>query len=151
MAKITIRKMRESDLAVVSELAMLANPHATKEKYVKHILDELKENPDLSFVAVENGEKVVGYAQADVRDSEGILEDIAVAENYQRRGIGKLLLNTVLKALKRRGATIVLAEVHYKCAYAIPFYYRHGFRISGCVQDFFGIEHDAIILKLVLQ
>lgn len=145
-----IRKMRRSDLDTVSELAMLANPHATKEKYRKHILDELRENPDLSFVAVENG-KVVGYVQADIHNDEAVLEDIAVAEEYQVKGIGKRLLNKELKALKRKGAKIVLAEVHYKCASAIPFYYNHNFRITGFVQDFFGIGHDTIILKLVLK
>ena len=142
--------MRRSDLDTVSELAMLANPHATKEKYRKHILDELRENPDLSFVAVENG-KVVGYVQADIHNDEAVLEDIAVAEEYQVKGIGKRLLNKELKALKRKGAKIVLAEVHYKCASAIPFYYNHNFRITGFVQDFFGIGHDTIILKLVLK
>ncbi|MDI6846617.1 MAG: GNAT family N-acetyltransferase [Candidatus Bathyarchaeia archaeon] len=150
MPKIVIRKMRRSDLDAVSELAMLANPHATKEKYCKHILDELRKNPDLSFVAVENG-KVVGYVQADIHNDEAVLEDIAVAKEYQMKGIGKRLLNKELKALKRKGAKIVLAEVHYKCASAIPFYYKHNFRITGFVQDFFGIGHDTIILKLVLQ
>ncbi|MDI6905434.1 MAG: GNAT family N-acetyltransferase [Candidatus Bathyarchaeia archaeon] len=150
MPKIVIRKMRRSDLDAVSELAMLANPHATKEKYCKHILDDLRKNPDLSFVAVENG-KVVGYVQADIHNDEAVLEDIAVAKEYQMKGIGKRLLNKELKALKRKGAKIVLAEVHYKCASAIPFYYKHNFRITGFVQDFFGIGHDTIILKLVLQ
>ncbi len=142
--------MRRSDLNTVSELAMLANPHATKEKYSKHILDELRENPDLSFVAVENG-KVVGHVQADIHNDEAVLEDIAVAKECQVKGIGKRLLNKELKALKRKGAKIVLAEVHYKCASAIPFYYKHNFRITGFVQDLFGIGHDTIILKLVLQ
>jgi ribosomal-protein-alanine N-acetyltransferase len=150
MSKVTIRKMRESDLTIVSELAMLANPHAIKEKYSKHILDELKENPDLSFVAVD-GEKVVGYIQADIHDGEAVLEDIAVAKEYQGKGVGKCLLDKELKAFKRKSVKIVLAEVHYKCASAIPFYYKHNFRITGFVQDFFGIGHDAIILKLVLQ
>jgi len=58
--------MREDDLEIVSELAMLANPHAKKEKYREHVADELKENPDLAFVAVA-GEKVVGYVQGDTR------------------------------------------------------------------------------------
>jgi len=148
--QIVIRKMRENDLDTVSELAMLANPHATKQKYRKHLLDELRENPDLSFIAADNGE-VVGYVQADVRNGEAVLEDIAVAKEYQRKGIGRLLLDKELRALKRKGVRIVLSEVHYKCASAIPFYYNHNFRITGFVQDFFGIGHDAIILKLVLQ
>jgi len=150
MPKIVIRKMRRSDLNIVSELAMLANPFTTKEKYCKHILDELKENPDLSFVAVENG-RVVGYVQAEVRNDQAVLEDIAVAKEYQGKGIGKRLLGKELKALKRKGAGMVRAEVHYKCASAIPFYYKYNFRITGFVQDYFGIGHDTIILKLVLQ
>ena len=42
MSRIFIRPMREDDLKMVSELAMLANPHAEKEKYREHILDELR-------------------------------------------------------------------------------------------------------------
>jgi len=147
---VRIRKMHETDLDIISEIALLANPHATKEKYRRHILDELKENPDLSFVAVENG-KVVGYVQAEVRNDQAVLEDVAVAEEFQGKGIGERLLTKELKVLKRKGAKIVLAEVHYKCASAIPFYYRHNFRIIGFMQDYFGIRHDAIILKRALQ
>jgi ribosomal protein S18 acetylase RimI-like enzyme len=150
MSKVTIKRMRESDLAVVSELAMLANPHAVKEKYSKLILDELRKNPDSSFVAIDDG-KVVGYVLADTHNGDAVLEDIAVAKKYQRKNVGKRLLEKELKVLKRKGVKIVLAEVHYKCASAIPFYYKHNFRITGFAQDFFGISHDAIILKLVLQ
>jgi len=142
--------MRESDLETVSDLAMLANPHATKEKYSKHIMDELRSNPDLSFVVQSDGE-VVGYVQADVRNGQAVLEDIAVAEKHHGKGLGKLLLDRELKALRRRNVKMVFAEVHYKCASAIPFYYNHNFRITGFGQDFFGIGHDAIILKLVLN
>ncbi|MDI6690924.1 MAG: hypothetical protein QME50_03530 [Candidatus Bathyarchaeota archaeon] len=61
-----------------------------------------------------------------------------------------MLLNKELKALKKK-VKAVLAEVHYKCAYAIPFYYKHNFRISAFRRDYFGEGHDAIILKLVLK
>ncbi len=151
MIRIIVREMREDDLPTVSELAMLANPHATKEKYREHIAAELKDNPDLSFVAAVEG-KVVGYAQAEVRyNNEALLEDIAVAEEYQKKGIGKQLLSKEAMVLKQKGARIMLAEVHYKCASAIPFYYKHDFRVSGFGQDYFGIGHDAVILKKALQ
>jgi ribosomal-protein-alanine N-acetyltransferase len=140
--------MHEEDLEVVSELAMLANPHAKKEKYREHVVDELKENPELSFVAVHD-DKVVGYVQGDTRGSMTTLEDLAVAKDYQGKGVGKQLLKIELEALKKKGAQIVFAEVHYKNAKAIPFYYMHGFRISGFSQDYFGIGHDAIVMKLV--
>jgi ribosomal-protein-alanine N-acetyltransferase len=101
-------------------------------------------------VAVDGG-TVVGYAQAEVRGDRAILQDIAVAEDHQRRGIGRKLLLKALDTVKAKGARIVLAEVHYKCASAIPFYYAHGFRISGSSQDYFGLGHDAVIVKLVFQ
>jgi predicted N-acetyltransferase YhbS len=148
-AKAIIRKMRQEDLTIVSELAMLANPHAVKEKYSEHLLDELRENPDLSFVAVDDG-KVVGYVQADVKGEIAILEDIVVEKSHQKKGIGRLLLSKELKTLKRKGVKVVFAEVHYKCSSAIPFYYKFDFRISGFSQDYFGIGHDAMILKKLI-
>ena len=44
--------MREDDLNIVLELAMLANPHVKRERYREHVADELKENPDLAFVVL---------------------------------------------------------------------------------------------------
>jgi ribosomal-protein-alanine N-acetyltransferase len=103
----------------------------------------------LAFVAVAC-EKVVGYVQGDTRGPMTTIEDLAVAKNYQGKGIGKQLIRSELEALEARGAKMVIAEVHYQNAQAIPFYYKQGFRISGCLQDYFGIGHDAIILKLAL-
>jgi ribosomal protein S18 acetylase RimI-like enzyme len=138
-----------SDLDIVSELAMLANPHAIKKKCKKLIFDELRENPDLSYVATIDG-KVMGYVLADIHDDEAVLEDIAISKKLQGRGVGKRLLNKELTVLKHKKVKLVRAEVHYKCSSAIPFYYKHNFRITGFVQDFFGKGQDAIILKLII-
>ena len=149
MGKINVRKMRDCDLATVSELAMLANPHAEKAKYTAHLEDELKNCPELAFVAVGDG-KIVGYVMGEVHGSRAVLEDIVVDKTHQGRGIGGRLLETELGALRTSRAKIVVAEVHYKCASAIPFYYKNGFRISGVCLNFFGMGHDAIVLRLLL-
>ena len=149
VSRVFIRKMSEPDLAEILELAPLANPHAVKEEYRKHIIGVLKENPDFSFVAVKDG-KVIGYVQAEVCGSRAVIEDIVVDRAYQGKGVGKHLLKRELQILRRKNVRLVFAEVHYKCASAIPFYYKFGFRISGFQQDYFGVGHDAIILKLEL-
>jgi ribosomal-protein-alanine N-acetyltransferase len=141
--------MKEHDLEAASRLAVLANPHAKKERYRQHVVDELHENPDLAFVAVANGH-VVGYVQGDTRGPMTTIEDIAVDPNHQGRGLGTRLIQTELDALRARGAETVRAEVHYQNARAIPFYYQQGFRIVGFLQDYFGAGHDAVILKLNL-
>jgi len=151
MSSVKIRPMKKEDIEAVSELAMLANPFADKETYKKHLLDELELNPELSIVAVNEKDEVIGYAQADVHGKMAVLEDIAVSRDWQRKGVGRKLLEKEIEMLKEKGVKIVRAEVHYKCAEAIPFYYRFGFRISGFEQDYFGIGQDAIILKLELR
>jgi ribosomal protein S18 acetylase RimI-like enzyme len=150
MAGIVVRRMRKADLSFVSDLAMLANPHAEKAKYTTHLEEELDSNPELAFVAVK-AERVIGYVMGDVHGGYAVLEDIAVDESHQNRGVGSMLLEAELKALKSTDSKIVVAQVHYKCASAIPFYYKHGFRISGVYRNFFGLSHDAVILELILS
>jgi ribosomal protein S18 acetylase RimI-like enzyme len=79
-----------------------------------------------------------------------VIQDIAVNKEFQRRGVGEKLMEKELQVLKGKNVKLVFAEVHYKCASAIPFYYKFGFRIAGFQQDYFGAGHDAIILKLEL-
>lgn len=148
-SKIHVRLMIERDLTEVSELVLLANPHAVKEKYKECIASVLKENPDLSFVAVLGG-RVIGYVQVQIRGAGAVIEDIAVKEEFQGKGIGEKLLKKELQALRGKNVRLVFAEVHYKYASAIPFYYRFGFRICGFQQDYFGVGRDAIILRLEL-
>ncbi len=88
-------------MEIVLELAMLANPHAKKEKYREHVADELRENPDLAFVAVAD-EEIVGYVQGDTRGSMTTIEDLAVAKRYQGKGIGKQLIRAELEALRAK-------------------------------------------------
>jgi ribosomal protein S18 acetylase RimI-like enzyme len=147
---ICYKENERKHLDIVSELAMLANPFAEKKKYRKHIEEELKSKPELALVAVKI-KKVVGYVMGDVHNGHGILEDIAVDIAHQHQGIGTLLLETELKAIKNSKPKIIVAEVHYKCASAIPFYYKHGFRISGVWRNFFGIGRDAIMPELILS
>ncbi len=79
--------MSKNDLESVARLAMLANSHAEVSSYGRHIVEELEENPDLSFVAEDIEGIIPGYAQGDIYGEIGVIEDIAVSESYQGRGI----------------------------------------------------------------
>jgi len=46
---------------------------ASKDRYFNYLLKELRENPDLSFVAIHKGKDIV-YIQADINDDEAMLE-----------------------------------------------------------------------------
>ena len=117
---VRIRCMNESDVDFVAQLAILANPYADASSYRKHIVEELREYPALSFVAENEEGVILGYAQGEVHGDIGVLEDLAVSESHQGRGIGTLLLKREIEAMKGMGARIIRAEVHYKCAGGDP-------------------------------
>ncbi len=49
------------------------------------------------------------------------------------------------------GTEEIVAEVHYKCASALPFYYRYGFRMEKVVLDMFDPGEDGVVIKLKLK
>lgn len=147
MKEIRIRRMGESDLDSVSDLSILANPHAVKEKYRANLVRWVNEFGDLAFVAEKDG-SIVGYVTGETSNDMAWIQDIAVAPEEQGKGVGNRLLHKQLQALKKHKPKTITVEVHWKNASAIPFYYQNGFRISGLGRNRFGLSQDAIFLEL---
>ena len=142
--------MKTEDISELLESYMLANPHSNSESIEKWTLDTLRENQDLCYVAEVQG-RVIGGVSAFMSDEEiGVIDDLAVVSEYHRKGIGSELLKKVTEELRNKGAEIVTLKIHYLCSDSIPFYYKHGFRISGMVQDCFGKKQDAITMNKYL-
>ena len=62
----------------------------------------LERNPDLSFVARDNG-TVIGAVLCGHDSRRGYLQHLAVAKNHRRRGIGNALVDKVLAKLQSMG------------------------------------------------
>jgi GNAT superfamily N-acetyltransferase len=90
--------------------------------------------PRLCFTALE-GSKIIGAISGCVHEDRetGIIDDIAVHPSRWRRSIGSALLKRQIREVKRMGTEEIVAEVHYKCASALPFYYKCGFRMEKVV------------------
>lgn len=147
MSEFAVRRMRIEDVDVVSVIYALANPQSQPESIAKWTRETLTEFPDLCYVAEVDGEVVGGVSGLSRDPNVGVVDDLAVAEEHQGRDIGSALLARVMKEFKRVGSRVVTLAVHHSCSASIPFYYRHEFRISGVAQDYFGVEHDAIMMK----
>jgi len=62
----------------------------------------LMRSPGLSFVAIDKG-KVVGAVLAGHDGFRGSIYRLAVAENYRNKGVGKDLVENVIKKLRAKG------------------------------------------------
>jgi len=93
------------------------------------------------FVATAPDGAIVGtIACLDVGHGLGHLRGMAVDPGWQGLGIADALIEAAEDELRRAGCRRVNLHTTRPLARAQRFYARHGFRLTGDVEDFFGME-----------
>ena len=143
-----IRPLLESDLGQVTaiEEACFATPWS--ERTFRNLL----RRPDaVLFSAVDEGERVAGYAAVWFVGREAELGDLAVAPGDRRRGIGGELVEAVLGEARRRGVVQIFLEVREGNQSAQGLYRSRGFEIVGRRRGYYaGPAEDALIMRRLL-
>lgn len=114
-----------------------------KARSVKEEVDYLK-NSEI-YVAYE-GEKNIGFIAYEDKQRSVEIMSLAVIPEYQKKGIGKLLINEVLDKLKTRK---ILLVTHPKNTPAIILYLKVGFEIYGFKENYYGDGQPRLLLKYV--
>ncbi|MFN8474181.1 MAG: GNAT family N-acetyltransferase [Anaerolineae bacterium] len=145
----TIRPATAADLPALGRLgALLVRTHhdfdpqrfiaarpGTEQGYAGFLGTQLDDGDVVVLVAEWNGE-VVGYTYAglegwdymSLRGPAGVLHDIVVDPTQRGRGVGRMLLDATLAALKARGAPRVVLSTAEGNQAAQHLFARAGFR-----------------------
>src|SRR6266536_3529745 len=129
IGSVSIRPATPADLTAIGRLgALLVRTHhdfdpkrfiaatsRTPSGYGSFLGTQLDEPNSIVLAAEQKGE-VIGYAWAGVEGNDymslrgpaGVLYDIVVEPDHRGQGIGRMLLEATMKALKARGAPRVL-------------------------------------------
>ena len=123
-----IRRMCREDLDPVTaiEQATFAVPWSRES-----FRQELERNVAARYLVAEADGQVVGYAGAWVILDESHITNIAVAEAYRGRGIGKQLTQALLQYLSNLGACYATLEVRVSNLRAQKLYQELGFVSVG--------------------
>jgi ribosomal protein S18 acetylase RimI-like enzyme len=113
---------------------MAATPR-TEESYGSFLGTQLDEPNIIILVAERNGE-VIGYSYAGVEGNDymalrgpaGVMYDIVVDPGYRQQGVGRMLLDATLEAIKARGAPRVVLSTAERNEAAQRLFDRAGFR-----------------------
>ncbi len=106
MAGFLIRKAKMED---VRPIHALLNFFAERRELLPRSLSEIYENLQQFFVATKNG-KVVGCVALYVTwDNLAEVKALAVASEFQGKGLGKRLLKTTIKEAKKLGVKTLFA------------------------------------------
>ncbi len=112
-----------------------------KARSVKEEVDYLQ-NSEV-YVAYEGAKNIGFIAYENKKDSAEIIS-LAVIPEYQKKGIGKLLLDHVLSALKNRKIDLV---THPRNTPAIILYLKLGFEIYGLKENYYGDGQPRLLLR----
>lgn len=96
------------------------------------------------FAAVTPSGEIIGTIGGAVsetpRGAEGHIRGMAVLPAWQGAGVAKALLDTVEWDLRDRGAGRITLDTTRPLARAIAFYTRNGYKPTGVIGNFFGME-----------
>ena len=109
---------------------------------------EVRENKmAVYFVAVENKEKIIGYAGMWHVITEGHITNVAVLDSHRCQGIGDMLIDRLEEIAWEREMIGLTLEVRINNAAAQRLYHKHGFRAEGLRKNYYAdTKEDAVVM-----
>jgi len=95
--------------------------------------------------------ELLGYLCRWLVGDEVHILNIAVRPEWRGRGIGRALVELLLREADERGATMITLEVRRGNAEAIGLYGSYGFRETGVRRNYYGRGDDALIMTRTLR
>ena len=134
MSTIKIRKLQRRDFynGFLLSLDSLRKSSHIKPKKANSIFDKISKNPDhVIYVAIYNRE-IIGATtllieQKFIHDGGkvGHIEDVVVRKEYQGKGVGKKIVNALLKYAEKKGCYKTILDCSDEL---VPFYESIGFK-----------------------
>lgn len=141
-----IREWRKED---VEEIAVLEK-ECFSDPWTKEMLISSSLLSGFCGFVVEDNDKIVGYIGSTFifEDSEVLL--VAVKNSHRRKGLGKLLIETLTKKLKENDVEKIFLEVRKSNLPAINCYKTNGFVQIAERKQYYGDGEDAIIMEKLI-
>jgi ribosomal-protein-alanine N-acetyltransferase len=115
-------------------------------------LYEMEQNRVARCFVVREDVRVVGYVCLWEIGDEVHVTNIAVHPDCRQRGIGRMLLSTVLDDARARRLRVVGLEVRPSNREALPLYESFGFKVVGRRKGYYyDTGEDALVMELKLE
>lgn len=142
-AQLTFRRMTADDAEAIAELELkcFAMPWS-REDFWREARNELAE-----YIVGDLNGRIVAYAGAWVSFNQADVMNVAVDPEFRGQGLGTLLFGELIRAVKKRGATMITLEVRPSNKAAIKLYENFGLRSVGRRRGYYlDNGEDALIM-----
>lgn len=105
-------------------------------------------NEKAYYLLAQVDEKVIGYVGMWVLFDEAQITNVAVSPEYQNKGIGRLMMQEIMKIAKEKKANAMTLEVRPSNDSALHLYESLGFKSVGRRRGYYEDGEDAEIMWL---
>lgn len=142
--EIRVRRMREADLERVLQIEHESYSTPWPESSFRGLL----RRSDATLLVADTNATVAGYAVSWAVLDQGELGNIAVAPEYRRRGIARVLIEAVIDDMKDRGVRELFLEVRVSNVPAQTLYDQYGFEVIGRRRNYYeNPVEDALVMR----
>jgi GNAT superfamily N-acetyltransferase len=138
-AKVEIRAATETDLPPILMLYRdLGDRQVVSLDRAQTIFRRMRSYPDSDVYVAVGGEEIVGTFALLIMDNlahcgapSGVVEDVVVRGDWQRRGVGRQMMQFALERCRKRGCYKLALSSNLRREAAHRFYESLGFRRHG--------------------
>ena len=145
---ITIQEMQLDDLEQVVEIEQqnFSVPW-TENGFFSFLL-----RSDTLFLVAKEEDRILGYMGIMMVLDEGEITNVSVAQTARRRGVGRLLVQTMLDKMRRVGLNMIHLEVRKSNTPAIRLYEQFAFVQDGERKNYYEEPtEDAVLMSCRLK
>lgn len=145
MENILINKMTNEDLEKIKDNLSKDFDNFWDYEVLK---EELNSRTSKYIVAKKSNNIIVGFAGIKIILDEAEIMNIVTKKEERHQGIGKLLLNEIIKISKENNIYLINLEVNAKNTIAINLYKKYNFKEVGLRKKYYNGQDDAILMTL---
>ena len=138
-----IRRCRESDLEDILRIER----ESFSDPYDRETFSQLLLYEPEGFLVAEGDGGILGYVASSAH--HGVIFSLAVSAGNRRRGLGRALMEEVIRYLRTETGQVTL-QVRVGNSEAIHLYRRLSFREEGRVRRYYPDGEDALVMTLDL-
>jgi ribosomal-protein-alanine N-acetyltransferase len=150
---VLIRKATPEDIAIIRTLEQETETAAHWGEREYDALFAAEAPQRIALVAAEETDaEIVGFVIARCAEDEWEIENVVVASEQRRRGVGIALVGELVQEARRSAAALVLLEVRESNAAARGLYEKIGFNEIGRRPDYYrNPPEDALLLGISIS
>jgi ribosomal-protein-alanine N-acetyltransferase len=149
VSDVTLRELEWTDLAMLAALEqeLFADDAWSEQTWWA----ELAGRPRRDYVVAVTDGAIAGYAGLDVSGDVADVMTVATAPTQQRKGVGRLLLDDLVRRAAGRGCEALLLEVRADNEAARNLYERNGFEVISVRRRYYQPgDVDALVMRRLL-